>query len=81
MELFFGIKTLCFNNKSVLTCLTRHYQYSACLRSKSRGLDNRLDFRTRPIWSIISIRPNILCDHSYIGNNLLRLYLMVTLFG
>ncbi|KAJ0953675.1 hypothetical protein HanRHA438_Chr00c56g0859361 [Helianthus annuus] len=47
-------------------------------RRKSSGLNTRLDFRTRPVWSIIRIRPNMLSDHSSIGNNLLRLYLMVT---
>ncbi|KAJ0621290.1 hypothetical protein HanRHA438_Chr05g0216961 [Helianthus annuus] len=47
---------------------------------KVSDLINRLYFRTRPIWSIIRVRPNILGDHSCIGNNLPRLYLMVTSF-
>ncbi|KAF5803445.1 hypothetical protein HanXRQr2_Chr06g0271411 [Helianthus annuus] len=47
---------------------------------KSSGLNHRLDFRTRPVWSIFRIRPSMFSDHSCIGNNLLRLYLMVTEF-
>ncbi|KAJ0588515.1 hypothetical protein HanIR_Chr04g0175551 [Helianthus annuus] len=47
---------------------------------KVSDLINRLNFRTRPIWSIIRIRPNTLGDHNCIGNNLPRLYLMVTMF-
>ncbi|KAJ0828314.1 hypothetical protein HanRHA438_Chr17g0835801 [Helianthus annuus] len=47
---------------------------------KSSGLNTRLDFRTRPAWSTFRIRPSMFSDHSCIGNNLPRLYLMVTEF-
>ncbi|KAJ0600313.1 hypothetical protein HanIR_Chr03g0115171 [Helianthus annuus] len=47
---------------------------------KVSDLNNRLYFRTRPVWSIIRIRPNMFSNRSCIGNNLPRLYLMVTSF-
>ncbi|MFS8009268.1 hypothetical protein Hanom_Chr14g01282751 [Helianthus anomalus] len=62
-----------FSSSLLVLCLSRVVKVS--------DLINRLCFRARPIWSIFRIRPNILGDHSFIGNNLPRLYLMVTSFS
>ncbi|KAJ0441086.1 hypothetical protein HanIR_Chr16g0793781 [Helianthus annuus] len=61
-----------FSSSLLELCLSRGVKVS--------DLINRLYFRTRPIWSIFRIRPYTLGDHSCIGNNLPRLYLMVTSF-
>ncbi|KAJ0475486.1 hypothetical protein HanHA300_Chr13g0465961 [Helianthus annuus] len=61
-----------FNSSLLELCLSRVVKVS--------DLNHRLYFRTQPIWSFFRIRPNTLGDHSCIGNNLLRLYLMVASF-